>query len=110
MKQNKRKQRLADIRSSRNKANDQQRRVIYNAVSSQGVGDVDLVLKWAFGADFGIIPMGTWPSRWNTRRGKLFRIDKRDDIIEVFKRIGAAYRHFVVDPFYKRLKEGNNGT
>ena len=105
----KREARLRAIRSNRDKSFDQQRETIFSAISSQGIGNVERCLQWAFGYDYGIIPMSIWPVRWNTTKGKLFKIDKADDIVSVFKKIGQAYKHFVIEPLYKQIKENKNG-
>jgi hypothetical protein len=58
--------------------------------------DMDDVLAWAVGEDFGTALISETPERWNKRHGSLFMVLNADLVDATFHRIVAAYKQEVL--------------
>jgi hypothetical protein len=53
--------------------------------------EIHKCLCWAFGEDYGSLPLSELKDRWNERHGDLFLLYETDLINESLKQIGKAY-------------------
>ena len=51
-------------------------------------------LSWAFGDDWGSLPMGNLSARWNSRHGDLFVMNITDRVDESKAKIIKAFKAF----------------
>ena len=51
----------------------------------------DESLEWAFGKDYGLMPIHEIDETWNRRHGNIFRINGWDNLEDTWARISKAY-------------------